>query len=125
MSAIEQPARFRCVVSIAGVTDPLALGAREARYIGGRAAQAFIGFGKDLRDGSPIKRVDELATPVLLAHGKRDLNVPFTQSQSFARSLARAKKSVEFIDAIPVTNLGKVDKKALRARFYEVAETAR
>ena len=29
-----------------------------------------------------------------------------------------APKSVEFIDAIPVTNLGKVDKKALRARFW-------
>ena len=28
-----------------------------------------------------------------------------------------APKSVEFIAGIPVTNLGKVDKKALRARF--------
>ncbi len=29
-----------------------------------------------------------------------------------------APKSVEFIDAIPLTNLGKVDKKALRQRFW-------
>ncbi len=30
-----------------------------------------------------------------------------------------APKSVEFIDAIPLTNLGKVDKKALRQRFWK------
>ncbi|MCP4114527.1 MAG: long-chain-fatty-acid--CoA ligase [Desulfobacteraceae bacterium] len=30
-----------------------------------------------------------------------------------------APKSVEFIDAIPLTNLGKVDKKALRQRFWQ------
>ena len=29
-----------------------------------------------------------------------------------------APKSVEFVAAIPVTNLGKVDKKALRARYW-------
>jgi fatty-acyl-CoA synthase len=29
-----------------------------------------------------------------------------------------APKSVEFVDRIPVTNLGKVDKKAIRARYW-------
>ena len=29
-----------------------------------------------------------------------------------------APKSIEFVAAIPVTNLGKVDKKALRARYW-------
>jgi dipeptidyl aminopeptidase/acylaminoacyl peptidase len=98
MSAIEQPKRFRCVVSIAGVTDPLALGINSRRFIGGRAAAAFIGVGTDLQEASPIKRAAELSVPVLLAHGQRDLNVPFTQSQSFARTLARVKKNVEFIE---------------------------
>jgi len=30
-----------------------------------------------------------------------------------------APKKIEFTDAIPVTNLGKVDKKLIRARFLE------
>lgn len=29
-----------------------------------------------------------------------------------------APKSVEFVDAIPLTNLGKVDKKAIRTRYW-------
>jgi acyl-CoA synthetase (AMP-forming)/AMP-acid ligase II len=30
-----------------------------------------------------------------------------------------APKSIDFVDAIPLTNLGKVDKKAIRARYWE------
>jgi len=30
-----------------------------------------------------------------------------------------APKTVEFWDGIPLTNLGKVDKKAMRAKFWE------
>ncbi len=98
MSAIEQPKRFRCVVSIAGVTDPVALGDNARRFVGGRSAQAFIGTAEQLRGGSPIDRAAELSVPVLLAHGRRDLNVPFAQSQSFARTLTRAKKDVQFVE---------------------------
>ena len=98
MSAIEEPKRFRCVVSIAGVTDPLALGVSSKRYIGGRAAAEFIGAGDDLKNGSPIKRVADLSAPVLLAHGRHDLAVPFAQSESFSRSLSRARKDYEFIE---------------------------
>jgi len=98
MSAIEQPQRFRCVVSIAGVTDPLALGFNSRRFVGGLAAQTFIGVGDDIAGGSPVERAAELAPPVLLVHGERDLNVPFSQSDALARALGRAKKSVQFVE---------------------------
>jgi dipeptidyl aminopeptidase/acylaminoacyl peptidase len=98
MSAIEQPKRFRCVVSIAGVSDPLELGFNSRRFVGGRTEQVAIGVGDEAKAGSPKERTAELTAPVLLAHGQRDINVPFVQSQSLARSLTRAKKDVQFIE---------------------------
>lgn len=98
MSAIEQPERYRCVVSIAGVTDPLALGFNSAKFVGGRAAQAFIGVGDEIAGGSPVKRAGELAVPVLLFHPRRDLNVPFAQSEALARNLTRARRPAELIE---------------------------
>ena len=98
MSAIEQPKRFRCVVSIAGVTDPFAYAANSGHFVGGRATQAFVGAGDELKAGSPTARAADLAVPVLLAAGVRDMNVPFSQSQSFARNLSRAKKDVQFVE---------------------------
>ncbi len=90
MTAIEQPGQYRCIVSIAGVTDLRALG-RTWR------ASAFIGTEDEPGGlGSPIERVDEIQVPVLLLHGRRDSNAPFEQSASMARSLERAKKIVEF-----------------------------
>jgi fatty-acyl-CoA synthase len=46
---------------------------------------------------------------------RRPSSIDFVKSR---KGSLMAPKSVEFVDAIPVTNLGKVDKKALRARFW-------
>ena len=99
MSVIEDPERYRCVVSIAGVTDPKQLGLNSLRFVGGRAAQEFIGDEDDvLKKGSPIKRVDEIKVPVLLVHGVEDANVPLVQSVTFAKALERAGRDVQLIE---------------------------
>jgi fatty-acyl-CoA synthase len=36
-----------------------------------------------------------------------------------AKGVVQAPKSVDFVDALPVTGLGKPDKKALRARYWQ------
>ena len=38
------------------------------------------------------------------------------------KGAAHAPKRVEFVDALPMTAVGKVDKKALRATFWEGQE---
>jgi len=100
MSAIEQPKKYRCVASIAGVTDPGELSRSEMRFIGGSRALAFIGAGDPevRKAGSPSTRAKEIQVPVLLAHAKQDLNVPFAQSADFAKALKRSQKDVEFIE---------------------------
>jgi dipeptidyl aminopeptidase/acylaminoacyl peptidase len=99
MSVIEDPERYRCVVSIAGVTDPKQLGFNSLSFVGGRAAQEFIGDEDEvLKQGSPIKRADEIKVPVLLVHGVEDANVPLAQSVTLAKALEHAGRDVELIE---------------------------
>jgi len=99
MSGIEEPERYRCLVSIAGVTDPGML-KDDARYEWGRTA-VYKSIGRDaevIKRGSPLKRASEIRVPVLLFHGDEDVNVPIDHSQKMAKALKRAKKSVEYIE---------------------------
>ena len=98
MSAIENPSLYRCVISIAGVTDPRTLGFSMLRFAGGRTALEFIGKDREIiEEGSPLKRAGEIQVPVLLAHAKEDINVPFKQSKKLYDAMKEKNKSVEFI----------------------------
>lgn len=93
MSGIEEPERYRCIVSIAGVTDPRKLG-----WAGGRSARIFIGTDEEVTEqGSPVNRAGEIQAPVLLVHGENDLNVPIEQSELIHDALEEQGKSVQFI----------------------------
>lgn len=100
LSVIEEPDTFECVVAIAAVTDPRALSMAVRRnFVGGLAAQAFIGMDRDeLRRASPVDRADEIAVPALLFHARQDMNVPFGQGSDLARALEREDKTVELIE---------------------------
>jgi dipeptidyl aminopeptidase/acylaminoacyl peptidase len=99
MSAIENPNAYRCVVSIAGVTDPRGLADYESGFVGGLSARAFIGEEDDvLKQGAPIERAGEISVPVLLFQGQKDVNVPATQASAMARALRSAKADYELIE---------------------------
>jgi dipeptidyl aminopeptidase/acylaminoacyl peptidase len=99
MSVIEDPELYRCVVSIAGVTDPKGLGFNAMNFVGGRAARELIGDDDEVRKhGSPLERAAEIKVPVLLVHGVQDANVPLAQSVTLARALERARGDVELIE---------------------------
>jgi dipeptidyl aminopeptidase/acylaminoacyl peptidase len=98
MSAIEKPSLYKCVISIAGVTDPRTLGYRMLMYVGGSAANEFLGADEIGETGSPLNRAGEIQAPVFLAHAKEDLNVPFKQSKIMYDALKDNNKSVEFIE---------------------------
>jgi dipeptidyl aminopeptidase/acylaminoacyl peptidase len=99
MSAIEEPAMFRCVASVAGVTDPRALSSTASRYVGGRTVREFIGSSDPEVGvaGSPVERAAEVDVPVLLVHAARDTNVPLEQSTGFAKALRHAGKDAELV----------------------------
>jgi dipeptidyl aminopeptidase/acylaminoacyl peptidase len=99
MSAVEEPELYRCVVSIAGVTDLPMLIEDSREYLGWRSAKEFIGKDQNvLASGSPARRADEIRAPVLFFHGDEDINVRIGHSEKMARALKRKKKDVEFVE---------------------------
>jgi dipeptidyl aminopeptidase/acylaminoacyl peptidase len=99
MSGVEEPERYRCLVSIAGVSDPGMLIDDYRHFLNRKGVQKFIGWDAEvIKRGSPLKRASEIRAPVLLFHGDQDVNVPIHHSQKMAKALKRAKKSVEYIE---------------------------
>ena len=102
MGGAKTPELFRCVVSVAGVSDLIDLGRRQARYING--ADVFskqIGSTWDdseqLKATSPARLAANFKVPVLLVHGTDDRSVPYQQSVDMADALKAAGKSVKLV----------------------------
>ena len=102
---IRNPERYRCAASFAGVTDYHA----QFKYSGKGLERRYRrewkhrlrGTGEqeiDLREVSPAHQVDRLERPVLLAHGKGDTRVPFTQFEAMAEAAKTAGKDIELLE---------------------------
>jgi dipeptidyl aminopeptidase/acylaminoacyl peptidase len=101
MGAIKDPELYRCVASIAGVTDLRALTWQLKGYYGGGGTSDYtLGTEADeLRAGSPIKSAKQLKAPVLMVHGKSDTQVEYDQSVRMNRALDdRQKHELVLID---------------------------
>ncbi|MDJ0926198.1 MAG: alpha/beta fold hydrolase [Gammaproteobacteria bacterium] len=98
MSAIEERELYRCVVSIAGVTDPGEL-IQDARYfVNRKLVREMIGDDEEvLRHGSPLKRAGEISVPVLLFHGDEDVNVDVQHSKKLHKALRKAGKKTTLV----------------------------
>ncbi|WP_188150868.1 alpha/beta hydrolase family protein [Teredinibacter waterburyi] len=100
------PEHYKCVVSIAGVSDIPAMLKSEKRDHGkdswvlsywemnianGNADKAFI------ESISPSYKAESFQAPVLLIHGEKDKVVPYAQSKTMYKRLKKAGKSAELI----------------------------
>jgi len=100
------PELYRCVVSIAGVSDLPAMLAEEERnkekydwrleywktsMVSGDAKR------EDLDAVSPVHYAEKFKAPVLLLHGEDDRVVYYSQSSAMYRSLKRHDKPVELV----------------------------
>jgi dipeptidyl aminopeptidase/acylaminoacyl peptidase len=90
------PERYRCAASFAGVTDWDSQLRYDDSYFdraGNRAWREQIrGEDRkfDLASVSPARRAAQITRPVLLAHGRRDTNVPFDQFERMRTAMTRA-----------------------------------
>jgi len=99
MSGVEEPDRYRCVVSIAGVSDPEMLIEVARRFTNRKEVREFVSRESEvIKHGSPLKRASEIRAPVLLFHGDKDINVPVEHSKKMENALKRTKKSVTYIE---------------------------
>ena len=98
-ASIAHHENFQCVVSIAAATDPKLLAQRQIYYLGGRRTQVFIGSGRNVRRvGSPLRRADEIAMPVLLFHSRNDAVIPVEHSIELRDALLDAASDIELIE---------------------------
>jgi dipeptidyl aminopeptidase/acylaminoacyl peptidase len=101
------PDRYRCAISIAGVSDLLAMINEERAQTGRHSMstdywRSSIGDRNEDRDRiravSPALLADRVTAPVLLIHGTDDTVVPIDQSRRMERALTRAGKQVRFVE---------------------------
>jgi dipeptidyl aminopeptidase/acylaminoacyl peptidase len=104
ISSIRWPDRFRCVVSMMGLTDrPLFFTASDSgRSKAGRAAiEDVMGDSrrdlKSMVDSSPLYRYKQLKVPLLLVHGTEDPRVDYEHTRRLARMLALDGRPPEVI----------------------------
>jgi dipeptidyl aminopeptidase/acylaminoacyl peptidase len=109
MGAVKTPDLYRAVVSIAGVADLPRMMTYE-RKTQGEDSLTYAYWLKTLGDpwkerpqlvvASPADRADEIKAPVLLMHGELDGIVPVEQSQAMRDALHKARKSVDYVEAV-------------------------
>ncbi len=91
MSAIREPALYRCAVGLAGVYD-LSMMFDHGDIARSEEGRAYLDdvLGRDasaLRAQSPAAQVERLQAPVLLVHGRADWRAPLKQVQALAAQL--------------------------------------
>lgn len=100
------PELYRCVISIAGVSDiPRMLDVEKSRYGRNHWVASYwekiIGDSKSekekLKAISPTNFADNFQAPVLLIHGRDDTVVPIRQSEEMYKALKKANKEVDFV----------------------------
>jgi len=90
---------YRCVVSIAGISDLGRLLSFQSNYVNSSIAREQIGTERDaLRDNSPRRLVEGVRIPVLMFHGTLDVQAPVSQSRLMSAALARAGKPHELVE---------------------------
>jgi len=102
-AVIRNPERYRCAASWAGVTDWEKMLSYDRNFMtrkGGRKWKRLVEGNEkfDLDAVSPYRLADQLTRPVLLAHGTKDSNVPFSQFKRFRKAAEDASvRPVELI----------------------------
>lgn len=97
IATVRHPTRYRCAVSLSGVSDlPLLFTASDgARFEEGRRELTEV-FGdpatemQRLMDTSPLYRHDAMTTPLMLVHGTEDFRVDYEHARRIERLLALA-----------------------------------
>ncbi|WP_448566944.1 alpha/beta fold hydrolase [Thalassotalea ganghwensis] len=97
VAGFQTPDRFKCIVSIAGVSD-LTKQVSDWRMKGLKnyVENAVSSIKSEQISVSPIYHVEKFKAPVLLIHGKVDTRVSYYQSELMYDALKNADKEVDY-----------------------------
>lgn len=104
-ASVQTPKKFDCIVSIAGISDLVAL-VKDFGWFSnseGLMSEIIGDVNKDkehkmLVANSAINQVEKVSTPMLLIHGTRDTQVRLDQSENFYDKARRLDKNVEYLE---------------------------
>jgi dienelactone hydrolase len=94
MAVLEAPERFRCAVSLAGISDPEAFLAHRSRLSDAPLWRRRLG---DDPGSAPLSRARKLEVPLFLAHGELDLRVPPAQTFDLVDALRGFGRPLEVL----------------------------
>ena len=102
MGGATTPQLYRCIVSVAGVTDLVDMATRSAGYVNGsdvfgRMVGAAWGDRARLQETSPVNLAVRFRAPVLLVQGTLDRSVPASQATAMAEALKAAGKDYRLV----------------------------
>ncbi|MEG3181718.1 S9 family peptidase [Sphingomonas sp. LT1P40] len=101
-AAVRNPEIYRCAISFAGISDVASMLRYDRQsFAAPRYARAWRDKVRgesdfDLDAVSPIKAVNRLNVPILIAHGDKDDNVPLYQSRRLHEALKGIGKAHEY-----------------------------
>jgi len=108
VGAAMTPTRYKCAVSVAGVSDLGQMLLETDRRTGGDDSMSSDWWRQSIGDSdadraavraaSPANLASAVAAPVLLVHGTDDTVVPIDQSRRMLRALEGAGKKVRFVE---------------------------
>jgi dipeptidyl aminopeptidase/acylaminoacyl peptidase len=128
--AIRNPDKYRCAISLSGVTDLPGMLKYDRRTF--NAPRYFRQWEQkvrgekdtDLKALSPLAQAARMTVPVFIAHGARDTNVPAEQAQKMVKALkARKDESSEVVSAFYQFEGHGLDDPANLADFLKRLET--
>jgi dipeptidyl aminopeptidase/acylaminoacyl peptidase len=96
-SQVLEPELYKAVVAIAPVTDLDMLRGETSNEYTHLLTDAFIGHGPFVDEASPARHADRFKAPVLMFHGRNDVNVGIAESETMADHLRSAGKSVQLV----------------------------
>lgn len=101
-AVIRNPERYRCAASFAGVTDWRKILAYDSKFLStfrNKQYREQVRGEKDfdLDSVAPAQTIDRLTRPLLVAQGKKDTIVPYSQYKILQSAAARAGKPVEWL----------------------------
>lgn len=126
-AAYQQPERYKCIISIAGVSDIYAMVDANRLFETSKITfRKLIGDPtikeqrKMLMRNSPINNVDSMQAPLLLIHGDHDTQVRVSQSRKFYKRARKANLDIEYIEIPKGTHY--LDNQDNRIMIFEAIE---
>ncbi|WP_286233449.1 alpha/beta hydrolase family protein [Thalassotalea sediminis] len=105
-AAFQQPGKYDCIISIAGISDLYTLATTDYKWKGGIRAHIVNTIGDptneqveaELKSLSAINNLDKIKAPILLLHGTHDTQVRTKQSSEFYEQAKSKGVDVKYVE---------------------------